>query len=274
MSEEQTTATAETPQSQPVDTVEATPPSWRDNLSDDLKMDASLLKFNDVGSLAKSYVNAQRMIGADKIALPGEHATDDEWGEVYDRLGRPQTPQGYELSYGEGEDGEAAMGIYSDVAHKLGLNGKQAQGLLDWYTELESSGKQQADGDAALATEEGMKELRTEWGRAFDQKASSAHRAAKALLGSTDMFDEIELSDGRKLGDHPEIVRMFAGLADQISEDQLQGDTSEVAFTPDEAMRRIAEITAPDSPYWDKQHPQHFILVEEALKLREFAHPE
>ena len=50
-----------------------------------------------MGALAKSYVNAQSMIGADKVAIPGKHATDEDWGEVYRRLGRPDTPEGYEL---------------------------------------------------------------------------------------------------------------------------------------------------------------------------------
>ena len=145
--------------------------------------------------------------------------------------------------------------------------------MLDWYNGVEQRGNEaQADG-AAQATDEGLQELRQEWGRAFEQKAESAHRAANALLGGTEIFDEVTLADGRKLGDHPAIVKMFASLADQISEDKLQGETTETAFTPDEAMRRIAEITAPNSPYWDKRHPQHMHLVEEALRLREYAHP-
>ena len=272
MSEEQTTATEEAaPQSQPVE-AEA-PASWRDNLSDDLKMDSNLLKFNDVEGLAKSYINAQRMIGADKIALPGKHATDDEWGEVYQKLGRPDGADGYELKFGDGDD-NPIIGEYAEAVHAAGLNPNQAQALLDWYTSVEERSNQAQSDTASQATEDGLQELRTEWGRAFDQKAESAKRAAVALLGSTEMFDDVMLADGRMLGDHPAIVKMFASLADQISEDTMQGETTETAFTPDEAMRRIAEITAPNSPYWDKRHPQHMHLVEEALRLREYAHPE
>ena len=272
MADEQTTATAEEePQSQPVEA--AAPESWRDGLSDDLKMDANLLKFNDVEGLAKSYINAQRMIGADKVAIPGKHATSDEWGEVYSKLGRPSEADGYELNYGEGED-NSLIGEYAEAVHSAGLNPQQAQSLLDWYTGVEQRGAQLQDDAAAQATDDGMQELRQEWGRAFDQKTANAQRAASALLGSTEMFDEVTLADGRKLGDHPAIVKMFASLADQISEDTMQGETTETAFTPDEAMRKIAEITAPNSPYWDKKHPQHMLMVEEALRLREYAYPD
>ena len=273
MSDEQTTATADEPQSQPGE-AQQTETSWRDALSDELKSNSTLLKFNDVGSLAKSYVNAQRLIGADKVAIPGEYADDSEWDDVYDKLGRPGTPRDYDLTYGEGDEAAATLDVFSDAAHKLGLSNKQAQGLLEFYSGLETQGTEMAASEASAATEAGMEELRKDWGRAFDQKADQAQRAAKALLGSTEMFDEIQLADGRKLGDHPAIVRMFATLAGQISEDTLTGDTSEQAFTPDEALRRIAEITAPGTPYWDRNHPSHEIMVNEALKLREFAHPE
>ena len=42
--------------------------------------------------MAKSLVNAQSMIGVDKIAIPGKHATDEDWGEVW-RKGLPGQPR-------------------------------------------------------------------------------------------------------------------------------------------------------------------------------------
>jgi hypothetical protein len=72
------------------------------------------------------------------------------------------------------------------------------------------------------------------------------------------------------LGDHPEIVRMFAALADQIGEDSLEGQTTEMIMTPDEASRQIAEMTRRDSPYWDKMHPEHESYVNQVLTLREY----
>ena len=203
---EQTTAAADEPQPQPVEDAAPIETNWRDGLSDELKMNSALLKFNDVENLAKSYVNAQQMIGAEKIPLPNQHASDEEWGEVYSRLGRPDTPSEYELKYDNSDAAEESLAAYSDVAHKFGLNNKQAQGLLEWYSGLETQGNQMADDAATFATQEGMDELKKEWGKAFDQKAGAAQRAAKALLGGTDMFDEITLADGRMLGDHPAIV--------------------------------------------------------------------
>ncbi len=47
---------------------EAAPVGFLDSLPEDLRGEPSLRTFTDPASLAKSYVNAQRMIGADKIA--------------------------------------------------------------------------------------------------------------------------------------------------------------------------------------------------------------
>ncbi len=94
--------------------------------------------------------------------------------------------------------------------------------------------------------------------------------AANTLLGGTEIFDEMTLSDGRMLGDHPEIVRMFASLADQIGEDSLEGQTTELIMTPEEASRQIAEMTRRDGPYFDRLHPEHENYVAEVLRLREY----
>ena len=73
MAEEQVTAVEQ--QSQPSEQTAATETSWRDSLSDDLKTNASLQKFSDVGTLAKSYINAEQMIGKDKMVVPGVNTT-------------------------------------------------------------------------------------------------------------------------------------------------------------------------------------------------------
>ena len=62
---------------------------WRESLPEDLKSDPSLLTVKDVPGLAKSYIHAQKMIGADKLAIPGKNASEEEWSAVYEKLGKP-----------------------------------------------------------------------------------------------------------------------------------------------------------------------------------------
>ena len=84
------------------------------------------------------------------------------------------------------------------------------------------------------------------------------------------MFESVQLADGRMLGDHPDVVRMFAKLAEQIGEDNLVGEPTELIMTPEEASRQIAEMTRRDGPYFDKMHPEHDTYVAEVLRLREY----
>jgi len=57
-------------------------------------------KFNSVGSLAKSYLNLERMLSKDKMPIPTDNDGDEVWDQTYKALGRPETPDGYEAPEG------------------------------------------------------------------------------------------------------------------------------------------------------------------------------
>ena len=270
MSEEaiQDTGSQEAVAAEPV-AAEAAPASFLESLPEDLRNEPSLRTFTDPGSLAKSYVNAQRMIGADKIALPGKSATDEEWREVYNKLGAPTDAAGYEF----GDDiplEETYLNSFREHALNAGLRPNQANQMMDFVRgTIENMNETATKGaeEAAYASEQ---ELRQEFGQAFEQRIEMAKLAANNLLGDTEMFDSIQLSDGRLLGDHPDIIRMFSNLATQIGEDNLAGETTELVMTPEEASRQIAEMTRRDGPYFDRMHPEHDTYVAEVLRLREY----
>lgn len=268
MSEETTQVTG----SQDVATAApAAPVGFLDSLPEDLRMEPSLRNFTDPASLAKSYVHAQRMIGADKIPLPGKSATDEDWANVWSRLGRPQSPSEYQLSFEKPVFADNELESFKKSAFEAGLNNRQVERMARFLEETVTGASTSREEMAQKAVYEAEQELRQEFGQAFEQRMALAFNAAKQLLGDTDLLDEVQLADGRMLGDHPQIVRMFAKLAEQIGEDKLLGETSELIMTPTEASQRIAEMTRRDSPYWDKLHPEHETYVSEVLRLREYA---
>ena len=248
---------------------EAAPVSFLDSLPEDLRNEPSLRTFTDPGSLAKSYVNAQRMIGADKIALPGKSATSEEWREVYQRLGAPTDANGYEFD-GDIPLEENYLNSFREHALSAGLRPSQANEMMNFVRSTIQGMNENMSQGAEQARFAAEQELRQEFGQAFEQRLELAQLAAQNLLGDTNVFDEIQLSDGRMLGDHPEIIRMFSSLASQIGEDNLAGETTELVMTPEEASRQIAEMTRRDGPYFDKMHPEHDTYVQEVLRLREY----
>ena len=56
---------------------------WKEGLPDEIKNAPSLQSIKDIQSLAKGFVHSQRMVGADKVALLGKYATDDEYNDFY-----------------------------------------------------------------------------------------------------------------------------------------------------------------------------------------------
>ena len=48
--------------------------------------------------LLKSYKHAQKLVGADKIPVPNKHATEEDWNEVFKRLGAPDKPEDYKYN--------------------------------------------------------------------------------------------------------------------------------------------------------------------------------
>ena len=260
-----------TPQAGSPDVAEAAPPiSFNETLPEEYRNEPSLRNFKDVGGLAKSYLSAQRMVGAEHIAKPSQSWTDDQWDQHYVHSGRPETSEGYEFKL-DGKLGDSTLEGFRDSAFKAGLSGKQAQTVAEFMDS--SLGQMEADryDQADTLRHESEQELRQQFGKAYDQRMELALGAARQMLGDkVTLLDEVELSDGRLLGDHPEIIRMFSAFAEQIGEDNLIGETTEMVMTPDEAQRQLSEVTRRDGPYWDRDHPEREAYVQEALRLREY----
>ena len=104
-------------------------------IPEELRDHPSLSPIKDVENLARSYVNAQKLIGADKIPMP-VNPTDEDLDRIYGRLGRPETAEGYEIPVDGNIVTEEVAKDYANVAHKLRLSPQQASGILEYYQSL------------------------------------------------------------------------------------------------------------------------------------------
>ena len=246
---------------------------WKESLPEDLKSDPSLLTVKDVPGLAKSYIHAQKMIGADKIALPGKNASEEEWDAVYNKLGKPEEAKTYEEDFGDLPIPEENVKNFKDAAHKLGLNQTQFKGLTTWYKDLIKTQVEDINVDADTKRAESEAALRKEFGKTYDAKLKSSQRVFQTY-GDTKFLD-VELKDGTKLGNHPTFIKLMSNIADTISEDKIAtGEKGSEFFTPAEAKRKIAELTVTGSPYWNRKDPGHEDAVKEVADMQEMVHPE
>ena len=251
-------------------TTSTTQSTWKDSISEEYRKDPNIEKFTEIDALAKSYINATKMIGQDKVAVPTNNSTEEAWNEVYDKLGRPESAEKYSLDAKSKivSLDDNAVKQFAETSHKLGLNNKQAQGLLEFYKQNMEGTAQQAKIDTETAQAQAEQELRSEWGREFDTKVKQASSLAKANI-KPEILD-MTLSNGTRLGDHPEIIKGFAKIAGMMSEDKIVSTESESVQSNQSIQDEIDSIINDKaSPYWHKGHPNHDKQVQQVYTLRE-----
>jgi hypothetical protein len=269
--EQTTTATA-----QPIlsSTQQQTQPvsgkTWKEAISQEYRSNPNIEKFTELDALAKSYINAVSMIGTDKIPLPGKSATDEQWNEVYNKLGRPESADKYTLEFKTdvAPVDENVIKGFAQNAHKLGLNNKQAQGILEFYkSTLEGSAKEMSvNMEAAQA--QAANTLRSEWGKAYDENLRRASSVAQTYL-EPELLDT-QLRDGSRLGDNPKVIKAFANIANLLSEDKIIGTEADNILQGREIEKEIEDLTSDrQGAYWNKMHPNHNKVVNQVLALRE-----
>lgn len=278
------TTPVENSESQPVEQAAAAPQSFLESLPEDLRAEPSLQNFTDNAALAKSYVHQGRLIGADKVALPGKSATPEEMDMFYNKIGRPESADDYEFDVSGLE--QADIDVIRNTSHAAGLNPTQAQAVAKLTADRDMAVIQEFEQNAEAARTEGLNELRSEWGPAFKEKMDRVFQAGVALGLPVErdeknqpyipFMDNLLLADGRSVGDHPDIIRLFDRLADKIGEDTLSDADAKVNFqtTPAEARAKRETLMQQGTPYWDNQHPEHQRYVQEVLELNEIIHYE
>lgn len=252
--------------------------SFLDSLPEDLREEPSLQDFQDVSSLAKSYVHAQKLVGHDKLPLPNSDDDELAWNEVYSRLGRPEDASGYEIGGPDPEeDGfeldESAAEKFKEAAHKAGLNPKQAQEMMDFNLDFIRGVKAEASQALERRYDASVAELRKELGATYDEKIGLANRALD-YFGGDEVVDMLEKYG---LDNDPNMVRMFIKIGDEIGEDRFgEAAASMGGMAPAEAKGEIAKLKTDErfmKAYTDRYNPGHQDAVQRMQELYKYAYP-
>lgn len=247
------------------ETPSASESKWYESLPEGYKDHPSLVTVPDVETLAKNYVNAQKLIGRDKIPMP---RTPDEYKEVYKRLGMPEDPSKYNVPMPEDLPepllpDEQVMEGFKKTAYEVGLSETQAAKLSEWYFQQQAGKFGEFQEMAQQKQQAAIGELRNEWGQAFEEKARVAQRAAH-VLGGDEFKSYLEQSG---LGNDPKLVKVFAKVGEMMVEDnKLEGVGTGNALTPAQLDAKISEVMAHPA-YMDGKHPEHKVFVDKLQGL-------
>jgi len=244
---------------------------WRSQLPKELQDDATIKKFSDVSTLAKSYLNAQKLIGADKIAVPTKHTTDEEWTAIHRRLGVPEKNTDYAVKFKEGVsvDQKFSEG-FRDLAHKVGVLPKQAQALADWFSDVNMGSEQQVATELKRVYEQNVAGLRQEWGNSFELNVSRANKVVNDIGGK----DVAKYMMESGAGADKNVIKFLAKIGEQLYGEHkfVEGQGTSATMDPKEINAEITKIKM-NPAYYDKGHPAQKALVGEMTALFEKLHP-
>lgn len=170
---------------------------------EDLRDEPTLKNFNSVEGLAKSYVNIRKMQPQDMLARP---KTDEDWGKLYDELGRPESADTYEVQRPEMPESvpydEDSEKFFRALAHENGLSQKQFSNIYD--AEIKRRMGMIEAGTSAYKTYTSERDIRLakEFGDALEFHKSSAAVAVKEFASDEDAESILgeKLANGMHVG--------------------------------------------------------------------------
>lgn len=243
--------------------------SWTSTLSEEFRGLPSISKFKSADDLAKSYVNLEKLVGLEKIALPKDEKDEAGWSTVYSRLGRPESSDKYEIKLNLNENIKAnpeVLKVFNGAAFKAGLNNKQYQIFADAMSEIENQTylqRVEASKQAELNTETG---LRKKLGANYEASKKNVEAFIRNFAPQEEQegfLDAIKRDSA--------LFETLYNASKNMGEDVLKGGSKPAGFTPEEAELEYKRLTGDmKSPYWNPNHPEHEIAKKRAFDLLMF----
>jgi len=187
-------------------------PAWMAQLPGDLKDSESLTKFKNLGDLGKAYSELEGKLGS-SLSIPGEEASDEERSEFYSKLGRPETPDGYNVKFPQSFSEESVKG-YKDAAFGLGLNSSQLGGVVKAMSLQAIEGLEYLQNQQTSARDSGEAALKKEWGDDYEDNFKIVSRTLTRYGGD----DLVKKFSAAGLGNDPDVAKFLH----QVGKDQLE----------------------------------------------------
>jgi len=262
-------------------------------LPEDLREDPSLKDFKDVGSLAKSYVHAQRTLG-NSLRIPTTDHSKEDWDKfyekltsipnvayipqdendmsIYNKLGRPEDPNKYSIDTSEASSEEVKLAdSFRVVAHKVGLTDTQVKTLVGWQSERNQAYWE----DMNKKAESTVDNLKKRWGPDYANRMQGAKHTLRVYANKYP--EELQQLISGPTGNNPVFLDMASRLAESLQEQGTiaQGPSVNYGMSAEEALDKIATIKSNNShAYHNINDPAHKAAVEKVRRLYKIAYSE
>lgn len=244
------------------------PQDWTTGFNDDLKGYVTNKGFQNPAAVVESYRNFEKLQGVPRdriLKLPEDMSDAAAMGEVYNRLGRPEKPEGYGLAPKE-KGGDPKFSEWAGKTfHELGLTGAQGKALAEKLGQFaENVGREKSDAQIAQnQAQEG--ELKKKWGAAFEQNINIAKRAVRDFQLDGETVDKLEDAMG-----FSKVMEFFNKVGSSLGEGSFHsGDGAPAGngngvMTPEAAKAKIA--AAQQDPEFVKRYLANEMKAKEQMK--------
>ncbi len=200
--------------------------------------------------LVQDHVELQKMVGVggEKVTLPTDKSTPEEWASYYERAGRPATAEEYDFKdftppEGVPWDGELMTQIVQGLHEHAGLSQRQMAASMQVYADAQKESHEAN----ALANQQAMVEsetyLKKKYGLEYDAKKELAQRLWTHMFGeNAQTVADSPFGDGTLAGTHPVIVEGLILAAEAMDEAKFKGPIEGpggTGFTPEAAQEQI-----------------------------------
>lgn len=223
--------------------------------------------YKNPNELAMAYHNANKLVAgsADAVVVPKSDAPPEEWDKFFQKTGRPDAPEGYDLKFDETAVAvdPAMVDFGKKFFHKLGLDPKRAQAGADMWNEFVLQSRTQ-QGEALRVQNEGeIADLTQRWGPQMNEHLAQGKAFMEASGLPAALVDRVESAIGTAA-----VVELLAHLGSKMKEGGFVGSSGgagggEKPQQTIERMRSDPEIVKGLS---DALHPRHKEYVD-ALQL-------
>jgi hypothetical protein len=254
------TTTQEPPTNPPVN---VDVPEFLKGVDAELLNEASVKNIKDMNSLVKSYVHAQKMIGADKVTIPQKGATQEQWNEVFTKLGLPKKEE-YKLEKEQNTVlGDEFYSKAQEIGHELGILPHQMNGFVK-RLEADAMAKRDAyTQQSKTKVEDAINGLKKEWGDAFDSKLDTAKEVLKKF-GDDKIVEFIQNSG---LSSEPMLIKLLEKIGGSMKEAKIiEGKDS--GNSPADLQGELDSILKDKNhPYWNRDHVGHAAAHKQVSEL-------
>jgi len=186
----------------------------------------NLRESKSLGDFSKQALQAHKEVGS-RVRLPGPDAKPEDLQAFRGKLKEtghfefaPDGPDKYTILKPDMlpprvEWLDEKVAKFREVAHRLGITQKQAEGLLAFDMEIETA----RGARLQLNVDDGVKYLKEKWGDSYEAKAELAKDAVKSMC--TD--EQMAALTASGFDSNPVLMQFFAKVGEKFQEDSSLG---------------------------------------------------